>query len=273
MIRNVKHLTYVLKTSEESLYDIINHIDDYYYRKDEIKYSPDGTPKLRNGFPKIRVLYPSSGTLKIIQTKILVRILQKLPSRNYIHGSTKRRSNITNAKAHQGKKYFFTTDISGFFPYISHKMVYGMFLSNGFTNETASLLTKLTTYKGQLPQGAPTSPMVANLVMIKTGDQIAEIAKINNLTFTTYMDDITLSSGKCFKDKVQLIIDLLNNNGYKIAHNKTRYQTKFPVVTGIIVKNNCLDLPISYKELVNDSSKSLPQSIGLRTYIGLVLRS
>jgi RNA-directed DNA polymerase len=221
----------------------------------------------------VRVLYPSTGFLKVIQAKILGRILQKLPSRSYVHGSTKGRSNITNAKSHQGNKHFFTTDISGFFPYISHKMVYGMFLSNGFTNETASILTKLTTYKGQLPQGAPTSPMVANLVMIKTGDKIAKLATINDLTFTSYMDDITLSSGKCFKEKIPLIIDLLNGNGYKIAHSKTRYRTKFPVVTGIVVKNNCLDLPTAYKESVNDSSKSKPQADGLRAYIDLVLRS
>ena len=273
MIRNVKHLAYILQVSQSVLSEIIVKIDDYYYRKEEIKLTSQGTPKLRNGLPKVRVLYPSKKHLKVIQSKILTRILHKLPGRDYIHGSTKGRSNITNARVHQGNKFFFTTDISGFFPYISHKMVYGMFLSHGFTNETASILTKLTTYKGELPQGAPTSPMIANLVMILTGDKIANLAKENSLRFTTYMDDVTLSSGKCFKDKVPLILNLLEEDGYKIAHNKTRYQTKFPTVTGIIVKNNKLDLPVSYKDSVNDNTKTPAQVIGIKRYIERVLRA
>lgn len=270
MIATLKHLTYTLKIPQEELNIALNDIDKCYYRKDEIKLDGKGNPKLRNGFAKIRVLYPSKRLLKRIQNRILTNILETLPLPAYAHGSIKGKSNTTNSKKHQGKKYIFSTDISAFFPYINNKMVFDMFRSHGFSRDVSTTLTMLTTYKGELPQGTPTSPIIANLVFAKTGDVLQEFAKANSLTFTTYVDDITFSSPKCFKEKTPEIFQIINNAGFKIAQGKTTYKTKFPKVTGIIVKNNGLDLTFKYKNSINDPSKSLAQIKGIENYISRV---
>src|SRR5690606_10788268 len=107
---------------------------------------------------------------KRIQKNILLKI--DLP--NYAFGAVKGKDNVDNAKQHQGKKYKFTTDLKDFFPSITNKAVNEMFVSQGFSHKVSGLLTKLTTYKGKIPQGAPTSSTLANLVFIKTGDILLE---------------------------------------------------------------------------------------------------
>jgi hypothetical protein len=72
-------------------------------------------------------------------------------------------------------------DMKNFFPYISHHQVFEVFRRNDFSPDVSHILTKLTTYKEGLPQGAPTSPIIANLVFIQTGIKLLEIANRNNL--------------------------------------------------------------------------------------------
>src|SRR5690606_24694792 len=108
-------------------------------------------------------------------------------------------------------------------------------------------LTQLTTYKGKLPQGTPTSPCLANLVFIKTGSRLQNFANENKLTFTSFSDDLTFSAPKDFKEKVPLIIDMILADGFKLSHGKVSYKTKNPIVTGIVVKNNNLAITPSYK--------------------------
>jgi len=95
--------------------------------------------------------------------------------------------------------------------------IYELFASMGFAPSMANLLTKLTTYKGQLPQGTHTSPYLANLIFVKAGKEIQEFASRNNLTFTTFVDDIALSSKLDFKNQVNDIVAILNTNGFKVT--------------------------------------------------------
>ena len=244
-------------------------------KKIELKFNKDGTPSFdKNRNQKRRVLHPSIKRLKIIQQRIQKNILSKLPMPDYVYGATKKRDNVMNARKHQGKKFIFTTDLKDFFPSIRNKHVFEMFQSFSFSPTVSRILTQLTTYKGKLPQGTPTSPTLANLVFIKTGKKIQEFSNKHNLTFTSFIDHLTFSSPKDFKSKTQFIIDTLKADGFKISHKKTNYKTKNPMVTGVIIKNNHLALPKTFKNKLNDTSvKSKEQIRGLNQYADKVRRA
>lgn len=273
MINTLKHLAYELKVQPKEIQTIVNNIDSFYKEWEEIKKDKNGKPKIRNGKVKKRVFNPSQRRLKVIQKRIKKNILQKLEIPDYAFGGVKKKDNIKNARKHQGKKFIFTTDLSDYFPSISHHQVFEMFRAFNFSPTIASYLTKLTTYKGRVPQGAPTSSSIANLIFIKTGKIIQNFADFNNLTFTTFVDDITCSSQKDFKDKIPKIIDIIENNGFKISHQKTSYKTRFPKITGVTVKNNELDLTPEYKEKIKDKNLSKESKKGKELYLRRVKKA
>ena len=150
-------------------------------------------------------------------------------------------------------------------------MVFKMFRSLGYSPTVSRYLTKLTTYKGRLPQGAPTSPLIANLVFVKTGEKLNTLSKKQNLTFTSFIDDLTFSSPTDFKEIVPLIIEAIQEDGFRISHKKTNYKTKNPIVTGVVVKNNKLDLSTEFmsKHLLTEG-KTEAQIKGLKQYVDRV---
>jgi RNA-directed DNA polymerase len=268
MINKVKHLSYELRSSPEELESIVKNIDKYYYEKIEIKLNKDGTPKIDgHGKPKTRILHPSIERLKEIQDLALHHILDKLEIPEYVFGAVKGHDNVMNAKKHQGKKFIFTTDLKDFFPSINHRMVFEMFRSKKFSPTVSRILTQLTTYKGRLPQGTPTSPMIANLVFSKTGNKLQDLAKQYNITFTTFIDDLTFSSPADFKDLAQSFLKIITTDGFRLSHKKTNYKTKDPIVTGILVKNNNLALTKSFKnKMCNTGHLRINQINGLKQY-------
>ena len=266
MINTPKHLAFTLKVDIKEINSILNNVDNFYREKIEIKKDKFGKPKLdAKGEPKKRIINPSTKRLKIIQTRIHRNILNKIEMPSYAFGAVKGKDNVANAKQHQGKRYKFTTDLKDFFPSITNKAVFKMFISQGFSPEVSSLLTKLTTYKGRIPQGAPTSSTLANLVFIKTGDILQEFAKENNATFTSFVDDMTFSSAKDFKNKIPQILEIITND-YKISHKKTNY-SRNPNITGLHPMNNHLKLPKSFvAKLESTENKTAEQIAGLKMY-------
>ena len=266
MINTPKHLAFTLKVDIKEINSILNNLDNFYREKIEIKKDKFGKPKLDSkGEPKKRIINPSTKRLKIIQTRIHRNILNKIELPSYAFGAVKGKDNVSNAKQHQGKKYKFTTDLKDFFPSITNKAVFKMFVSQGFSPEVSRLLTKLTTYKGRIPQGAPTSSTLANLVFIKTGDILQKFAKENNATFTSFVDDMTFSSAKDFKNNIPQILEIITND-YKISHKKTNY-SRNPNITGLHPMNNHLKLPTSFtSKLESTENKTAEQIAGLKMY-------
>lgn len=267
MINTSKHLAYTLNVKFNEITEIISNIDDYYTEFIKLKKDKEGKPIIgSNGKPKSRTLNPSHKKLKIIQKRIQKEILLKLELPDYAYGAVKGRDNVDNALVHKGKKYKFTTDLRNYFPSINHKRVFKMFRSYNFSPEVSRLLTQLTTYKGRLPQGAPTSSSIANLVFVKTGTNLLEFAKQHNITFTSFIDDLSFSSPYDFKDSTTIIIGIIEKDGFKISHNKTNY-SRLPLVTGVIPMNNYLRLPSTFFEKLSEkTNKSEAQIKGLQTY-------
>ncbi len=267
MINTPKHLAYTLKVKIKEIYSIIDNIDNYYTETIIIKKNKEDLPILDNkGLPKSRILNPSHNRLKVIQKRIQKNILLKLQLPDYAYGAVKGHDNVDNANVHKGKKYHFTTDLRNFFPSINHYKVFNMFRNYEFSPGVARLLTQLTTYKGRLPQGSPTSSTIANLVFVKTGKNLDLFAKKYQITFTSFVDDLTFSSPFDFKDKSYEIIEIIIKDGFKISHNKTNY-SRNPLVTGIHPMNNYLKLPETFfKKLSDTASLAKEQIRGLLLY-------
>lgn len=255
MILKPKRLEYKLGTSKEQLDQIIENISSYYYR---------AVKRKKNG--KERILYPSKNELKILQKLIKSNILEKFEFPEHIQGGIKKRDNISNANFHLGKKFKSVTDVRNFFPTISYKQVYSMFLQNGCSADVSSYLTRLTTYKGKLPQGTPTSTHIANLVFIPIDNKILEICKVHQITYTRFVDDLSFSSQNDFRSHLTSILDIIKQAGFKISHRKTKYKEGKMEITGIITKNNVLDIKKEQKNTLENKNKS-PESIkGLKNY-------
>jgi hypothetical protein len=115
-----------------------------------------------------------------------------------LHGGIKGRSPKTNAEQHLGKEVVVTLDVRDFFPSVKHSQVARMFkreLHCG--NEVTWLLTRLTTIDGQLPQGAPTSTMVANLLLAGPVDSpTSDMAREMEVVNTRFVDDMAFSGAR-----------------------------------------------------------------------------
>lgn len=267
-------LCQILNIKPKELNYLVDNIDNFYYLISNPKLGKDGVQlKDKNGKLRTRDLYPSITLLKNVQRGIYRNILKRIKLPSYAFGGIERRDNILNAKMHQGNKFFFNTDLRNFYPGISHTQIYQMFLSRGFAPQTANILTKLTTYKGMLPQGTPTSPYLANLAFVNAGNELQEFAKLHSLTFTTFVDDITLSGKTDFQPLANTIIDIITSKGFKISHNKTFYQTSMPKVTNVIVMRDGLRLSDSYKAKIESfEDKETPQAKGSINYFNRVTK-
>jgi len=272
MIKSKRHLLHVIKVDSNRLEYILTHLDEFYYSFDKTKFNKlTGKPK-RDGAGKIkkRTINSSKGDLKSIQSRIYNFLLSNITLPKYFYGGVKGKNNILNARYHQGNKYIFTTDLKSFFTSISNKQVYTTLVNLDFSPNIARIITKLITRNGQVPQGIPTSTLIANLVFRPTGDLILEMASRHHIKFTIYVDDVTLSSAQDFKALVPEFLAILKKSGFRISHDKTFYKTKNPTVTGVVVHNNNLRRQPAYNKIVarlekdEDAIKSL---VGVKAYL------
>jgi len=220
---------------------ISNNNAEYYYKaiKPKIKF---GEPqKGKNNTIKLRHLIPPKKSLKNIQQKICSTLQQiELPS--CLYGSIAGSSNIINAFRHIENKYFFKIDMHRYFGRISNTQVNHTFIGLGYSWQEARILTKLTTYEYALPQGAPTSPVLANLAFSATATELQAIADKHNLTLTVYLDDIIFSSMHCFKYLTNSILSVIRANGFFPHHKKICYRHNICDVTGLFVGNGKLKI-------------------------------
>lgn len=268
MIRTLKHLTYTLKTELATINDILADVDSYYISWSKVKTDKDtGLPLTdADGNQRTRQLNSTKIELKRIQKRILALLMSHVEIPPYAFGGVPKKDNIKNAKYHQGNKHIFTTDLRSFFPSISHNSVFEVYCNNGYSPTVARILTKLTTYKYQLPQGVPTSTLLALLAFKPTGDKLYDYALKHNLKFSIFVDDITISSKVDFKHLVPEILDIIVSAGYKISHNKTHYSTKNPIITGIKCQNNRIKLPQSTYKRISKLPKDSNSYKGLIMY-------
>jgi len=254
--RNKLHFPSIIGIPDKDLIQVINNIDNLYNEWSKPKKDKE-TGKIKtykNGTNKKRTYRESLYILKIIQKRIKDRILSKIELPENVQGGRKKHSNITNAKKHQGKKYILTTDLQDFFPSIKAKKIFETFCELGFNKQFAFYVTRFTTWKGELPQGTPTSTHIANIIFLKTDFKLIEFCKANEITYTRFVDDLTFSSQKDFQNLIKQILEIIKENGLKINWRKTFYKGN-QIITGIRVFNHKIDAPKEILEKVKEEAK------------------
>lgn len=171
---------------------------------------------------KIRNIIAPSKKLKIRQQWILHNILEKVQIHNCCHGFVKSKSIFTNAKMHCDKSEVLTLDIRSFFESISRQQVLEEFKNMGYTISAATKLTDICCYGQYLPQGAPTSPYLANIVFKKLDEEINFLTQKNQITYTRYADDLSFSGDNNIFHIKMTIINLLKKIVLMLMKKKLR---------------------------------------------------
>lgn len=238
-----KELTYILYSK---------HCENL-YRSFEI-------PK-KNG--EMRLICAPQEPLKHVQ-RILAKKLMEVQEKEYlksntmVHGFICKRNIITNSKKHRNKRFVLNLDLEDFFDSFHFGRVKGYFQKNKsfmLPEEVAACLANLACYNGKLPQGAPSSPVITNLICAILDRRLAAIASKYHLTYTRYADDLTFSTNsKSFLEQKNLFLSevyaVIEKSGFKVNHAKTRisFRDSRQEVTGLVVNRTINVKREYYKE-------------------------
>ena len=239
--RYINYLLYIIKT--DNLYDSFT------------------IPKKNGGE---RVIHAPKKELKFLQKKLadvlweyhLESIESKSKDKNFktpvlSHAFEKGKSIITNSQMHRNKKYILNIDLKNFFDSFNFGRVRGFFIKDrdfAVSPEIATVIAQIACYQGKLPQGAPSSPIITNLITRILDYRIVKIAKKYRFTYSRYADDMTFSTNRELNsNKLRASKELDNflteleeviiSSGFEINPKKTRLSNNMQrqEVTGLVV--------------------------------------
>ncbi len=212
----------------------------------DLSYHEAFIPKRSGG--SRRLLIPND-ELKRLQRLILHRLLAKLRTHDAVTGFESGLSIVENALPHVGQAVVIKLDIRDFFPTTRPDRVDAYFRRVGWDAECAALLTSLTTHDGGLPQGAPTSPRLSNLINFGLDRAIERfVCDARRGTYTRYADDLTISFPldypKRIRGVIQFVARRVRHDGYELNRSKVRIlrQHQQQRVTGLVV-NDRVNVP------------------------------
>lgn len=226
------------------LYTISNRVERYYK-----------VYKIKKHNGSYRTIYSPNKLLKGIQRKILKNILSNKKISKYAFAYYQGRSLKDNAFPHLNKKTILKLDIIDFFENIDFCRVYNACFNQAyFPKSIGYLLTYLCTYESRLPQGAPTSSYISNLVMKDFDEEVGEWCKKKNISYTRYSDDMTFSGDFIPSEIIAYIRKQLYKLNLKINNKKIHIinNSQQQNVTGIVV-NNKLQVSSKYRNSVRQS--------------------
>ena len=218
-------------------------------RKVPVRYREFTIPK-RNGGER-RIFAPEE-PLKAVQRRVLRGVLGQLKAHDAANGFEAGKSILSNAVGHVRKAVIVRMDVKEFFASTTKQRVAEYFRAIGWDDDAADLLVKLCTHKGGLPQGAPTSPRLSNLVNWRLDERLIRMAEAvaPGAAYTRYADDITFSLASDDRVAVRGIIYWTRRIAREEAGYRVHQQAKMRVirrndrqlVTGLVV-NERVNLP------------------------------
>lgn len=193
-----------------------------------------------------RIIAQPARRLKAIQSWILRNILDKLSSSEFSYGFEKGSSILHNASPHVGSNYVLSLDLENFFPSIQANKVYTIFRSIGYNTKISAAFTNLCVFNNTLPQGAPTSPKLANLICLKLDARIYGYAGSKGIIYSRYADDITLSAQSLKKiEKMQRFIEtIISDEGFVVNKKKTKVlgTKRKKEITGLVLSDDSIGI-------------------------------
>ena len=227
------------------------------------QYLPfDDTAKPR-WFPKIpkskrkRRLDNPCKPLKKIQTRILA-VLKTVDLPAYVKGGVSGQTLLDNIKIHAGSDVLVTIDVKSFFRSISSRQVYKIWRHQlNCSRRLASILTKLTTFEGHLPQGAPTSTYLANLLIVSLEPSILSTCRSLNIKYSTWVDDLAFS-GSNAPDVIGTVVKVLRSVGLSVSHRKLKVMRLGSriALNGVVIGND-LNLTSEYRRAIRSGIHKL----------------
>lgn len=174
--------------------------------------------------------------IKDLQRQLAVFLEKFYEPPPHVHGFIQGRSPLSNARWHQNKTWMLKADIEDFFPSIHFGRVRGVFMAFPFhyPPAVATLLAQLCCHQKQLPQGAPTSPIITNYICRALDTQLAQLARTERCHYTRYADDLcfstnrktfpaTLASIESGRSRLgEAVVAIIRANGFNANAQKTR---------------------------------------------------
>jgi RNA-directed DNA polymerase len=203
-------------------------------------------PKRSGGVRRLRI---PDADLKLVQRCILRRLLARTAAHAAATAYERGKSIVDNARPHVAKMVVIKLDLVDFFPSCPAERIDRLFRWRGWNREAAALLTRLCTCDGGLPQGAPTSPRLSNLLLKPFDIRLDGFVQRRKGAYTRYADDITISFPRDYPKKIRGVIQYVRrlakafglqvHVGKKLRVLRRHKQQR---VTGLVV-NERLNVP------------------------------
>lgn len=256
-----------------------------------VEYVEFTIPK-RDGSPR-RIAAPRP-TLKAFQRRVFRRLLRKLPVHESVIGFERGLSFVDHARAHAGRPVIVHVDIRDFFGSTKEKRVSEYLRGIGWSRDAAALLCRVCCRDGGLPQGAPTSPRLANLVNGEMDRRLAGAAAAFGALYTRYADDLTFSFDKDVPTHIRTLLCMidfiLEENGYRPNRKKGPRVLRVhqrQIVTGLVINGGEPRLPratrrwlraVEHRSAGKSSSRKAPtltqdQLKGWRALVQMIARA
>ena len=215
-----------------------------------LKYRWHRIPKRSGG---TRLLHAPNPRLKKVQRQLLRRVFGRLKVHPAAHGFHRGRSIVTHARLHVGQAVVVRIDIEDFFPKTRGDRLNKYFRRIGWNRSAARILVKLCTKRlGSrigLPQGAPTSPILSNLVNYGLDARLNGLARKSGARYSRYADDMIFSFAqddrRFIRGVIRRVRSILNEHGYRM-HGRSKLRVlrrhQRQTVTGLVV-NDKVQLP------------------------------
>lgn len=209
------------------LYTVSNQVETHYH--------PVVIPKKSGGRRKLFVPDP---LLRTIQRNLLHHVLEEFQTSEFACAYKKGTSIVDNARPHVGAELVLKLDIQDFFDQITWILVYqNAFPAAHFPPAIRKILTEFCCVRDRLPQGAPTSPAVSNLVMRPFDMHMGKWCGEREIRYTRYCDDLTFSGAFAPEEVIRKVRGFLQVYGFELNRKKTRVlgRGNAQSVTGIVV--------------------------------------
>lgn len=241
VIYNLDHFSQLVGYDQSYIKRAVISPRSFYYDYNVPKKNGSGVRLISQPFP----------SLKEIQYWILHNILYKTEISPYAKAYVPNRKFKENVRFHKKKELVVSYDITNFFPSIKKEKIELLFIELGYSNVLSNLFSKLLTHRGGLPQGAPTSPYLSNIYMIKFDTLVGNYCKENKLFYTRYADDLTFSANveiDIYRLSSFIEIELAKLN-LKLNKKKTSIMNANmrQIVTGLVV-NEKIRTPIEFRK-------------------------
>ena len=259
IILSQSHFCYLVGYKPAYVYAVSNSSDKF--------YRCFSIPKKNGGERLISEPLPN---LKEIQHWILTNVLEKMETSPYAKAYIKGKTIKDNARFHRGQKKLLSLDIENFFDSISGWYVFKVFEEAGYSKPVAKLLAQLCTKKNRLPQGAPTSAMLSNIVMKDFDRTIGRYCGNRKIRYTRYADDLAFSGDFDERILISAVKKELRKMNLSLNSSKTRVrvQGQQQEVTGVVV-NEKMQTTKAERRIIRQEIYYI-QKFGLQSHVSRI---